>query len=605
MKETTLILGAAQFLRTTVLNNPYIPHEPHSKQAQFLVLPHREVMYGGAAGGGKAQILKDLIYTPFGAKKIGDIKVDDTVCTPDGSVSKVIAIYPQGETETYRLIFDDGAEVTTSGEHLWLYHEAGKSKGRLNGLASQQIATTRMLSEKLKAGKRPIIPLSEPVFFAPNNGRWGKNRPIHPYVLGVLLGDGSIKKRAMFCSFDNEISDKVEILIDEDKLVKYDNGNFAIVGNTLGHLRKLGLLGKGAGDKYIPKYYKQSPINDRWALLQGLMDTDGYIDTRGHISYVTISNQLALDVQWLFRSLGFKCTLVPKLYGQEMSTAYTLYAKGSHSDKVFSLSRKKSRVCAGQNRYRRLVRIIPQGRQPTVCIKIDNPDGLYLTNDFVITHNSDALLMAALQFIQISGYSALLLRRTFADLSKPGALIPRSKEWLLPTNAKWNDQTHAWYFPCGSVLSFGYLQYSNDIYQYQSAEYQFIGFDELTQFEENQYRYLFSRLRKLEGVNIPLRMRSATNPGGVGHAWVKRRFIDDESKVFIPGKLEDNPSLDRAEYEESLSELDPITRKQLRHGDWEVRPAGEVLNSLWFEVCLLYTSPSPRDQRGSRMPSSA
>lgn len=197
---------------------------------------------------------------------------------------------------------------------------------------------------------------------------------------------------------------------------------------------------------------------------------------------------------------------------------------------------------------------------------------------------SDALLMAALQFVQVKGYSALLLRRTFPDLNKPSALIPRSKEWLSGTDAKYNEQTHQWTFPSGGVLSFGYLQYSMDIYQYQSAEYQFIGFDELTQFEEFQYRYLFSRLRRLQGVNIPLRVRSATNPGGVGHAWVKRRFVDDDTRVFIPGKLEDNPSLDKAEYELSLAELDPVTRRQLRHGDWDVRPAGEIIRSAWFEI---------------------
>jgi predicted phage terminase large subunit-like protein len=185
----------------------------------------------------------------------------------------------------------------------------------------------------------------------------------------------------------------------------------------------------------------------------------------------------------------------------------------------------------------------------------------------------------------------LLLRRTFADLNKPGALIPRSKEWLMGTDAKYSEQTHSWTFPSGATLSFGYLQYSDDIYQYQSAEYQFIGFDELTQFEEAQYRYLFSRLRRLEGVKIPLRVRGASNPGGIGHSWVKRRFIDDPDKVFIPSKLEDNPSLDMDEYELSLAELDPVTRKQLRHGDWGARPAGEILKSEWFQLMDAQDAP--------------
>src|SRR5439155_6373928 len=90
--------------------------------------------------------------------------------------------------------------------------------------------------------------------------------------------------------------------------------------------------------------------------------------------------------------------------------------------------------------------------------------------------------------------------------------------------------SHTWKFPSGAVLRFGYLDTALDIYQYQSAEFQFIGFDELSQFKENDYRYLFSRLRKAKGIDVPLRMRSGSNPGGVGHEWVKKRFIEEGRK---------------------------------------------------------------------------
>lgn len=198
---------------------------------------------------------------------------------------------------------------------------------------------------------------------------------------------------------------------------------------------------------------------------------------------------------------------------------------------------------------------------------------------------SDALLMAALQYADVPSYAALLLRRTYADLEKPGALIPRSHEWLDGTDAHWRGDVKQWTFPSSAVLDFGYLDRDSDKLKYQSSQYQFIGFDELTQFEEPWYRYLFSRKRRLMGMPVPTRVRGATNPGGIGHEWVKQRFLVEGRKagrIFIPAKLEDNPYLDREEYDKSLQELDPVTREQLRNGDWGVRPPGAFFQRQWF-----------------------
>lgn len=196
---------------------------------------------------------------------------------------------------------------------------------------------------------------------------------------------------------------------------------------------------------------------------------------------------------------------------------------------------------------------------------------------------SDALLMAALRYVDVPGYSALLLRKTFADLSKPGALMDRAAQWLGSTNATWHERTKTWTFPSGAKLTFGYLETANDHYQYQGAEYQFVGFDELTQFPENQYRYLFSRTRRLKGSTIPVRVRAGSNPGGMGHQWVYQRFLRKQSqqRAFIPAKLDDNPHLDRAEYERSLSELGAVEREQLRNGNWLARADG-VFRRSWF-----------------------
>lgn len=233
---------------------------------------------------------------------------------------------------------------------------------------------------------------------------------------------------------------------------------------------------------------------------------------------------------------------------------------------------------------------------------------------------SSALLTAALQYVDVPGYSALLLRRTFRDLNQADALIPRSKEWLAGTDAGWNDNDHRWTFPSGATVTFGYLQHEDDKLQYQGAAFQMIGLDELTQFTETQYRYLFSRLRRpkltdatsesertrIERLGeVPLRMRAASNPGGPGHDWVKLRFglhraegdesgpyichdpawIAEHGRVFVPAKVDDNSHLDREEYEQSLAELDPVTRAHLRMGDWDATEPGDLFRRQWFDVC--------------------
>lgn len=199
---------------------------------------------------------------------------------------------------------------------------------------------------------------------------------------------------------------------------------------------------------------------------------------------------------------------------------------------------------------------------------------------------SDALLMGALQWVNVPGYSAIIFRRTLTDLELPGALISRSREWLSGTKAKWNGTQHCWTFPNGATLAFGYMDSKDGKYRYQGSEFQFIGFDELTQFQESDYTYLFSRLRKTNAgamADVPLRMRTASNPGGRGHDWVKKRFMQstDPERVFLPAGLKDNPYLD-ADYRKSLAMLDFLTRSQLEDGDWNITAAGNIFKKPWF-----------------------
>lgn len=206
---------------------------------------------------------------------------------------------------------------------------------------------------------------------------------------------------------------------------------------------------------------------------------------------------------------------------------------------------------------------------------------------------SSGLLMSALQYVDIPGYNAILIRNTYSNLSKPDGLIPRSHEWLSDTDAHWIGDKKLWLFPDGATLSFGYLDGPLDHFNYQSSAYQFIGFDEVVQIRENQFKYMFSRLRRLKEYSfVPSRVRSASNPPApeqvaIG-AWVKRRYIDPKTReknaVFIPANMKDNPYLDTDDYDESLDKLDPITREQLKKGNWDIQARGRTFQREWFTI---------------------
>lgn len=212
---------------------------------------------------------------------------------------------------------------------------------------------------------------------------------------------------------------------------------------------------------------------------------------------------------------------------------------------------------------------------------------------------SVAQLMAALQFVDVPGYSAILFRRTYADLSLPGALIDMSKQWLMPfvdtKEVKWSEKEKQYIFPSGATLNFGYLESDNDCYRYQGAEFQFIGMDECTHISPSNYRYMFSRLRKPKSLQVPLRFRATCNPGGqYGEYYYQRFFVEgkENGRIFIGAGLNDNPYLDAEAYRESLQELDPIEREQLLNGNWEIKAAGDLLDRRWFQIVPHHEIPS-------------
>lgn len=202
---------------------------------------------------------------------------------------------------------------------------------------------------------------------------------------------------------------------------------------------------------------------------------------------------------------------------------------------------------------------------------------------------SDALLMAALQYVDHPGYQAVIVRDSFAAMGESGALLYRAREWLLGTDATWNGAAHRWRFPSGATLSFRPLDQAGDERAFMGTEYQFIGIDELTTMAETQYRFLLTRLRRPAGSSIPLRMRATGMPYGPGVPWVRRLFVDappSSGRIFIPARLADNPFLDTDSYGRTLSALEPVTRARMLHGDWSVQPEGGMFHRAWFDECM-------------------
>jgi len=199
---------------------------------------------------------------------------------------------------------------------------------------------------------------------------------------------------------------------------------------------------------------------------------------------------------------------------------------------------------------------------------------------------SSALLMAALQYVDVPGYSAILFRRTYADLALPGAIMDRFQSWMASEeDVRWNANNYTAVFPSGARISFGYLNNQQDYLRYKGAEFQFIGMDEVTEIRESDYRYMFSRLRRPSSgplAKVPLRMRCASNPAP---NWVRQRFIvegRETGRIFVPSKLTDNPGIDAASYRQTLQALDPVERRRLEEGDWWSTTLGSLFDRESF-----------------------
>ena len=206
---------------------------------------------------------------------------------------------------------------------------------------------------------------------------------------------------------------------------------------------------------------------------------------------------------------------------------------------------------------------------------------------------SDALVIEALRQVHIPHYKALILRKTFPQLAE---LIDKTLNYYPRAfpKARYNGGTHTWTFPSGAKVVFGAMQYTKDRVKYQGQAYDFIAFDELTHFTYDEYSYLFSRNRP-NGPGTRVYIRATANPGGVGHGWVKERFISAappmqpieeevswrepdgtarkrvQKRIFVPSSVFDNPALLRNDprYVQRLASMPEAERKALLYGDWD------------------------------------
>jgi len=353
----------------------------------------------GEMGVGKSQRLSSKIYTPTGYKLMGEIRIGDQVVNPDGGYANVIGVFPQGIMDIYRVTFSDGSFTDCTAEHLWKVRSPlRKWKGRPAYIKPLSQIMTEPLMHSTTGNYQVFIPMTKPVEFQK------RLLLIHPYVLGALLGDGHMKS-ANITSADQEILDEVKRLSHPNIVLKHcDRYTWKLVStsrNGQNHirlsLRDLQLDDKTANNKFIPKQYLYSCIEDRISLLQGLLDTDGYVDNKARVEFVTISEQLAQDMKELVQSLGgtvhIRTKIPTYMYKGEKRTgriAHRIYIKLPSHIMPFRLSRKAN-AYRPQGKYephRSIVKIEHVGQDYAQCIMLDSENQLYVTDEYIVTHNT-------------------------------------------------------------------------------------------------------------------------------------------------------------------------------------------------------------------------
>lgn len=401
-----------------------IKFRTHQTDAVNVVIKNRKGILALATNAGKAQPLTSKILTPSGWKTMGDISFGDFVIGSDGKPKEVLGVFPQGKKDVYKVTTIKGREVLCCKEHLWSVRtKTDASKNRpFKTFPLEKIMND--LKDASGGNKWQLPMLSSPVEYSSSI-----KPPIHPYVMGVLLGDGGLTTQTPHITNSEEsILRKVASLLPvEDQLNKLGDISYSIVSKNKAprvtskvneFLRSCGLSGKYSHEKFIPDIFMLASIDERLELLRGLIDTDGYVYNGSQIEFTTTSEKMGKQLIELVRSLGGMCSMgvkeTPKYtHNGEIRTgkkAYRINIRFSH-DGIIPVSSEKH-----LKKYKPLGRVVVDtiskveyfGVEECQCIMIDSIDHLYVTDDFILTHNTNISVALSKYFNQL-GLTGLII----------------------------------------------------------------------------------------------------------------------------------------------------------------------------------------------------
>lgn len=360
---------------------------------------------GARPSMGKAQPLGAKVLLQSGDwAAMGSLKAGDRLASVDGMESVVTGVYPQGVKQVNVVTFSDGRKTRCCDEHLWRVHHRKWAHPRV--LSTAEIAT---LLRAPSMRKRMWIERA--------SGDFGDKSalPLDPWVMGALLGDGSFSGNSTvrFTKPHKEIVETMRSRVPAGVVLSGADGEWRLRSESYRRgqptsnlvtlaVRHCGLSGTRSEEKFIPEMYMRASRPQRLDLLRGLMDTDGWVEKHNSVLFSTASHRLAVDVQALARSLGYWCSIhsrVPKYtYKGEKKvgkTAFCLNLSGPGIDEVFLFSGKRDRCAMDRSREARLSfdRIEPAGMEDCQCISVSHPSRLYVTDDYIVTHNT-ALAMS-------------------------------------------------------------------------------------------------------------------------------------------------------------------------------------------------------------------
>jgi replicative DNA helicase len=349
--------------------------------------PGELAVIGGGPKTGKATAPDEPVLTRSGWVKIKDIEPGQEVIGSNGRPTRVLAKHVWSDRPVMKVTTDDGGSVVVDEAHEWTITPHGKRS---------RVIETQELAQRITTNKRfAYLPVVQPVQYAAT-----AYLALDPYLLGAMLGDGGLTSTTpTFSKPDQFMHDEIDVRLPEGDIrrwAKRQRGMASIVGGrTTKSLREMGLWGCHSWDKFIPEQYLRASVLDRSLLLAGLLDTDGGVQSKS-VTFCSTSEVMANQVRELVLSLGgtarIKCKPEPKFQdGGVGRPAWVVILRLPFNP--FRLPRKRDAydgrgTVNSRPPSRRIVSVEPAGRADTVCIQVEAEDGLYVTNDFIVTHNS-------------------------------------------------------------------------------------------------------------------------------------------------------------------------------------------------------------------------